>query len=287
MAIGDFHLHSTASDGVHPPTWVMETAAARGVRVLSLTDHDSTEGFAEAKQAAKRLGLRLVPGMELSTDLGKADVHLLGFGMNIESKALQEFLAWQREGRIGRVRKMVDLLHANGMPVELERVLAIAGEATVGRPHVARAMVERGFVATVQEAFDLWLGNGKAIDVDREKLEPADAIKMIHENNGVVFVAHAIYIGEDYPAAVTELAGWGLDGIETYYKHYDPDTVEKHRALAARLGLATSGGSDYHGLGNPDDHEIGDIPFPEREVNRFLAFLEGRGVETGKQAHTR
>ena len=281
MAIGDFHLHSTASDGVHTPTWVMETAAARGVRVLSLTDHDSSEGFAEAKQAADRLGLRLVPGIELSTDLGKADVHLLGFGVNIASQPLQDFLSWQREGRIGRTHKIVEILRANGMPIEVERVMQIAGEATVGRPHVARALVERGFVASVQEAFDLWLGNGKAADVNREKLDPADAIKLIHENGGAVFVAHAIYIGDDYPAAVKELRGWGLDGIETFYKHYDAATIAKHRRIAAELGLATSGGSDYHGLGNPDDHEIGDIPFPDEEVHRFVTFLEERGVNTG------
>ena len=281
MAIGDFHLHSTASDGVHTPTWVMETAAARGVRVLSLTDHDSSEGFAEAKQAADRLGLRLVPGIELSTDLGKADVHLLGFGVNIASQPLQDFLSWQREGRIGLTHKIVEILRANGMPIEVERVMQIAGEATVGRPHVARALVERGFVASVQEAFDLWLGNGKAADVNREKLDPADAIKLIHENGGVVFVAHAIYIGDDYPAAVKELRGWGLDGIETFYKHYDATTIAKHRRIAAELGLATSGGSDYHGLGNPDDHEIGDIPFPDEEVHRFVKFLEERGVNTG------
>lgn len=281
MAIGDFHLHSTASDGVHTPTWVMETAAARGVQMLSLTDHDSTEGFAEAKQAADRLGLRLIPGIELSTDLGKADVHLLGFGINIASKPLQDFLSWQRHGRIGRTRKIVEILRANGMPIEVERVMAIAGEATVGRPHVARALVEGGFVASVQEAFDLWLGSGKVADVNREKLEPEDAIKIIHENGGVVFVAHAIYIGDDYPVAVKQLAGWGLDGIETFYKQYDPATVERHRALAATLGLATSGGSDYHGLGNPDDRDIGDIPFPDEEVHRFIKFLEERGVNTG------
>jgi 3',5'-nucleoside bisphosphate phosphatase len=284
MAKGDFHLHSTASDGVHTPSWVMETAWAHGVRVLALTDHDSTEGLVEARSTAERLGLRLVPGLELSTDLGKADVHLLGFGFDVNAKPLQEFLAWQREGRLGRTRTIVEILREHGMPVELKRVLEIAGDATVGRPHVARALMEGGYVASVQEAFDLWLGNGKVADVDREKLEPADAIRVVHENGGVVFVAHAIYIGEKYPDALRQLAGWGIDGIETYYKHYSPEQVSEHAAMAAELGLATSGGSDYHGLGNPDDHEIGDIPFPDEQVDAFIAFLESRGVDTGKVA---
>ncbi len=283
MASGDFHLHSTASDGVHSPTWVMETAKAAGVRKLALTDHDTTEGLAEAGAAADRLGLQLIPGLEVSTDLGKADVHLLGFGLDVEAKPLQDFLHWQREGRIQRVQTIVRILRDNGMPIEVERVFQIAGEATVGRPHVARALVEKGYVKSVQEAFDLWLGNGKPADVNREKLEPIDAIKMVHDHGGVVFVAHAIFIGEDYPEAVEQLARWGLDGIETYYKHYDAETVRAHERIAARLGLAKSGGSDYHGLGNPDDRDIGDIPFPDEHVAAFLAYLERQGVDTGRK----
>ncbi len=283
MAKGDFHLHSTASDGVHSPTWVMETAVLHGVRALSLTDHDTTAGLAEARQAAARLGLRLIPGMELSTDLGKADVHLLGYGFNIEAKPLQDFLLWQREGRLTRVETIVRILRDNGMLIEVARVLEIAGEATVGRPHVARALLEGGYVSSVQEAFDRWLGNGKPADVNREKLEPVDAIRMIHDHGGVVFAAHAVFIGEDYPAAIEQLAGWGLDGLETYYKHYDAETIQKHEALADRLGLAKSGGSDYHGLGNPDDREIGDIPFPDAAVDAFVGYLEGKGVDTGKR----
>lgn len=282
MSKGDFHLHSTASDGVHSPTWVMETAAARGVRVLSLTDHDTTDGYEEARIAAERLGLRLIPGLEMSTDLGKADVHLLGFGFDVEAKPLREFMRWQREGRLTRVHTIVQILIDYGMPISVERVLEIAGDATVGRPHVARALLEAGHVASVQEAFDLWLGNGKPADVNREKLEPIDAIKIIHDNGGVVFVAHAIFIGEDYPDAVEQLAIWGVDGLETYYKHYDPETVLAHELLSTRLGIARSGGSDYHGLGNPDDREIGDIPFPDERVDEFVAFLESRGVNTGK-----
>lgn len=279
-AIGDFHLHSTASDGVQTPTWVMETAAAHGVRTLALTDHDTTAGQAEAREAAARLGLALIPGIELSTDFGNADVHLLGFGIDEQDQQLQEFLAWLREGRLGRTRRMVQILADLGAPIAIERVFAIAGDATVGRPHVARALLEAGHVSSVQEAFDRFLGNGGPADVPREKLPPADAIAQVHRAGGMVFVAHAIFIGDNYPEVIEALAGWGLDGIETYYKHYTPEQVEAHRALGTRLGLALSGGSDYHGLGNPDDREIGDIPFPDAAVDAFLQALAAGGVRT-------
>jgi len=281
MAIGDFHLHSIASDGMQSPTWIMEKAAAKGVRTLALTDHDTTAGLAEARAAAARLGLRLIPGLELSTDHGKADVHLLAFGIDVQARPLQEFLSTMREGRIGRVGEIVRILAEEGAPIELARVFQIAGDATVGRPHVARALMERGHVTTVQEAFDRWLGNGKAADVPRPKQAPAEAIKTVHDNGGLVFIAHAIFIGDDYPEVVGQLAGWGADGIETYYKHYDDEQVRSHQQLADRYGLAASGGSDYHGLGNPDDREIGDIPFPDERVAAFVSYLERAGVDTG------
>lgn len=282
MASGDFHLHSTASDGVQSPTWVVETAAARGVRVLSLTDHDTTAGLTEAREAADRLGLRLIPGMELSTDYGSADVHLLGYGFDVTSRPLQDFLAWQREGRLGRVETMVRILRENGMPIDVGRVFEIAGDATVGRPHVARALVEGGYMATVKDAFDLWLGNGQPADVPRPKLGPGEAIRLVHDNGGVVFIAHPVFIGEDYPEVIEKLAAWGANGIETYYKHYPPEVVQFHEQIATRLGLAMSGGSDYHGLGNPDDREIGNIPFSDERVSSFVSYLEAQGVDTGK-----
>ena len=186
MAIGDFHLHSTASDGVKSPTWVMETAAANGVRVVSLTDHDTTEGYAEAKLAADRLGLRLVPGIELSTDWGKSDVHLLGYGFDVQSRRLQEYLSWLRESRIGRAEKIVAILADLGAPTSVARVFEIAGEATVGRPHIARALMEAGHVKSVQEAFDRFLATNGPADVPRAKLLPAQAIEELHAAGGVV-----------------------------------------------------------------------------------------------------
>jgi len=283
MATGDFHLHSTASDGVQSPAWVMETAASKGVHVLSLTDHDTTEGLTEARAAAKRLGLRLVPGMEISTDVGKVDAHLLAYGFDVEAKELQDFMAQMRNGRKERLTKMVATLRELGMPIEESRVLEIAGEASVGRPHVARALVEMGHVASVQEAFDLWLGNGKPADINRQRLEPSESIDLVHRHGGVVFIAHPIFMGDDYSVPVAQLKGWGVDGIETYYKNYLPEAVAFHEQLAERHGLARSGGSDYHGLGNPDDRDIGDFDFPEQRVREFVEFLEKHCHDTGKR----
>jgi predicted metal-dependent phosphoesterase TrpH len=258
----------------------MERAHAQGVRTLALTDHDTTDGLPEAVRAAERLGLRLVPGMELSTDLGPADVHLLAFGFDIAAAPLQAFLKSQRNGRIGRTRTILEILAQNGMPLEMTRVMEIAGDATVGRPHVARALIERGYVPSIQQAFDDWLGNGKAADVNREKLSPADAITLVHDHGGVVFAAHPVFIGADYETPLVQLAEWGLDGVETFYKHYDAATVERHRQIAQRLRIGTCGGSDYHGLGNPDDREVGDIPFPDNEVDAFIDYLRVKHVHT-------
>ena len=282
-ATGDFHLHSTASDGVQSPAWVMETAARKGVRILSLTDHDTTEGLAEAREAASGLGLRLVPGMEISTDVGKVDAHLLAYGFNVEAKELQDFMHNMRQGRRDRLTKMVAILRELGMPVEESRILEIAGEASIGRPHVALALVEKGYVRDVQEAFDLWLGNNKPADVNRERLDPKDSIDLVHRHDGVIFIAHPIFMGEDYNVPVAQLAGWGADGIETYYKNYLPEAVRFHEQLAREHGLARSGGSDYHGLGNPDDRDIGDIDFPDEHVRAFVQFLESRCADTGKR----
>jgi predicted metal-dependent phosphoesterase TrpH len=283
VASGDFHLHSNASDGVQSPTWVMETAARKGVRILSLTDHDTTEGVAEAQAAADRLGLRLIPGMEISTDIGKVDAHLLAYGFDVQANELQDFMRTMREGRKERLVKIVTILRENGMPIEESRVLEIAGEASVGRPHVARALVEKGYALSVQDAFDRWLGNGKPADVNRERLDPSDSIDLVHRHHGVIFIAHSVYMGDDYADPVAQLAKWDADGIETYYKNYTPEIIAHHEQLAAKHRLARSGGSDYHGLGNPDDREIGDIPFADEHVTSFVEFLEAHCADTGKK----
>tara|TARA_B100001123_G_scaffold154049_1_gene178466 strand:- start:780 stop:1577 length:798 start_codon:yes stop_codon:yes gene_type:complete len=265
----------------------METAAANGVSIVALTDHDTTAGLAEAKAATQSTGLRLISGIELSVELNGVEAHLLGFGFDIEHDPLQAYLSEQREGRVGRMKRMVRVLKEYGLAIKADRVLEIAGNASVGRPHVARALVESGYVTSVADAFDKWLGDGRPGHITRDRLTPEEAISLVHEAGGVVFVAHPLFLGENYEQSVATLATMGLDGMETYYKHYDEETVASHEALSKELGLARSGGSDYHGLGNPNDREIGDIPFGDMAIEEFVSFLEERKVhglmQTGAQ----
>jgi hypothetical protein len=251
-------------------------AAAAGVLWMALTDHDTTDGLPVAAAAASVGGLRLMPGVELSTEMDGVDCHLLALGLRWDDPGWQGFLQQQRDGRRGRLEQMVKILGREQAEISIERVLQIAGEASVGRPHVARALLERGYVSSVAEAFERWLGNGKVADVPREKLTPREAIDHVHALGGVAVVAHPPFMGAGYAERVKSLAGWGADGLEVFYKHYGPETVAELGGIALDSGLATSGGSDYHGLGNPDDRPVGAIPFPDEEVRRFVAFCEDR-----------
>jgi hypothetical protein len=243
---------------------------------MSLTDHDTTAGLPAAGEAGRELDVRVMPGVELSTDMDGVDCHLLGLGLRWREPQWQDFLLAQRASRRGRLEEMAGILAREGVPVAIERVLEIAGEASVGRPHVARALVERGYVDSVAEAFDRWLGNGKVADVPREKLKPAEAIERVHVLGGIAVVAHPPFMGDDCVERIRVLAAAGADGVEVYYKHYPPPLVSELASWAMSLGLVASGGSDYHGLGNPDDRSVGAIPFPDDAVRRFVEFCEDR-----------
>lgn len=285
MANGDFHLHSTASDGVYAPARVVEMAAEAGVTVMCLSDHDTTNGIPEAAEAAARLGLRLIPGMELSSNLelrtrpGQAiDAHLLVYGIARDSEAMQRYLAWQREERIERAKKAVAVLNECGLEISVARVFELALGGSVGRPHVARALVERGYVESVQRAFDEWLGDGKPGDIPRAKLSPREVIDLAHAAGGVVFLAHPfrgdLVDEREVRDCIRQLAEAGLDGVEVYYKNYEPERIRWLARIADEFGLQRSGGSDFHGLGNPEDRGIGDIPFPGDRVEAFTQFIE-------------
>lgn len=274
MSRGDLHTHSTASDGVLSPTELVELAAKQGVLYHALTDHDSTEGIAEARLAAdKHAGYVLIPGVEMGSDIDGAEVHMLGLFLDPADAKLQKILSELREGRVARGRGMVEKLRGMGIMIEWERVQAIAGEAAVGRPHVAQALVEAGHVKKIADAFDKWIGRNGPAYVERRRMTPEECVQYIVERGGLACWAHPAEYGRNWDSVepiLKSLKAAGMRGIEVYYKNYSPETVARLLALAERYELLPLGGSDYHGIHGNDERLPGDIPLPDSSIERLL-----------------
>ncbi|GLW44640.1 phosphatase [Streptomyces sp. NBRC 14336] len=246
----DLHTHSNASDGTDSPAELVRNAAAAGLDVVALTDHDTTRGYADAI-AALPGGLTLVTGAELSCRLDGVSMHMLAYLFDPEEPELLAERELVRDDRVPRAQQMVAKLNALDVPVTWEQVQRIAGSGSVGRPHIASALVELGVVASVDEAFTTdWLADGGRVFVEKHETDPFEAIRLIKGAGGVAVFAHpaAAKRGRTVPeSAIAELAAAGLDGIEVDHMDHDRPTRERLRGLAADLGLLTTGSSDYHG----------------------------------------
>lgn len=273
----DFHCHSTYSDGRLSPTELVGLAARRGVRILALTDHDITDGVPEAEAAARNYpGFRVVPGIELSTDVPGNEVHILGYFLDWRDPRFQSTLEGFRRSRLERGRRMVEKLADLGIRISWERVKAIAGPGAVGRPHIAQALLEHGHVASIKEAFDRYIGRNGPAYVERERLSAAEAVGMVVGVGGLPVLAHPRDL-EGLDGLLKELKRAGLVGMEVYYQDYDPETIDHLLAAARRQGLLPLGGSDFHALGGEHEREPGDIPLPQEAAEAFLALARERG----------
>jgi len=252
-AVVDLHLHTLASDGRLSPTELVRLAASQGLKTIAVTDHDTTDGLAEAFEAAKRFpGVRIVPGIELSADVPGDEVHVLGYFINPEDAELQAELVRFREGRVDRAKTMVEKLGQLGIHVEWERVQHFAGDGAVGRPHIAMALVEAGYCQEPKDAFPEYLGRNGLAYVERVKLTPAEAVGMIRRAGGAAVLAHPAYMN-DMESGIASLSGIGLAGIEVHYAKYREDTIRQLARIARQYELIPCGGSDYHGMGNSDE----------------------------------
>lgn len=276
----DLHLHTNKSDGRLSPTELVRLVHQGGVTRMALTDHDTTAGVEEAMAEGQRLGVEVIPGVELGTDSRSGDLHMLGLFLDYHDQAFQETMARFREGRIARVYKIVSNLAEVGVTISVDRVFEIAGEASVGRPHVAQALLEAGYVSAMPEAFEKWLAHGSPGDVPRDKLSPDEAIDLIHGVGGLAVVAHP-YEGRGVLEMLPGLAEHGLDGVETYYQGYGTDRVAELRGLCEQLGLLPTGGSDFHGfplsghievVNYPGSVEIPPAVLDDLEVRRATRF---------------
>ena len=265
----DLLLHTSASDGRLSPTEVVRLAAGQGLKQMSISDHDSTEGLAEAFEESKNFpDLRIIPGIELSTDVPGDEIHMLGYFINYEDKEFQEILKQFRTGRLDRAQEMVRKLAALGIVLDWERVKEIAGDGSVGRPHIALAMVEEGYCKEPKDAFPEYLGRNGLAYAERPKMPPTEGVEMLRRVGGVPVLAHPAYMNELEPNIVA-LKEAGLMGMEVYYAKFDADTVRRLKTLAEKYDLIPCGGSDFHGLGNADDAVLGSDGPPASTVDQL------------------
>jgi len=256
----DLHTHTTASDGLLPPATLVEEAARLGVGILAITDHDTTDGLEEALEAGYALGVEVIPGVEINTDVQGAEIHVLGYYIDYTSDWFQDALRHLRESRLDRAARMVARLATLGIQLDLQRVLALAHGGSIGRPHIARAMVEAGYISSPEEAFRLYIGRGGPAYVERERFPPEDAVRLILRAGGVPVLAHPGLSNRD--GLLPDLIAAGLMGIEVYYPEHSPAQVQHYLNLARKFGLLTTGGTDYHGGDIAPRVHIGSVEVP-------------------------
>lgn len=275
----DLHLHSTASDGRLSPAEVVRTSAEHGLTVIAITDHDTVQGIAPALEAAGSLPeLKVIPGVEINTDVPYGEAHVLGYFIDYADHQLNDALEVLRLSRRRRAQGMIDKLDGLGIHLEWQRVQELAGGGTIGRPHIAQAMLEKGYISSIKEAFAKYISRDGPAYVEREKLTPAAAVELILQANGLPVLAHPFTI-RDPESMIVELKSAGLVGIEAYYGNYAADAVGKLLSLADKHNLIATGGSDYHGLDDSAETMIGDANVPVEAAKRLIALAEHRAPQ--------
>lgn len=254
----DLHTHSTCSDGTFTPTEVVKEAAKAGLRAIALTDHDTVDGLEEAVEAGKKYGLEVITGIEFSV-ASDTEMHLLGLNFSLNCPEIKNILDEMIIQRDLRNYKVIDLLAELGIHITIDDILAEATSKVTGRSQIAKAMLKKGYVSSIKEAFDKYLSFGKPAFVERSTLSPEKAIEIIKKSGGISSLAHLNQTGksdEELYKILTNLKNAGLDAVEGYYTEYTEGMNLRYRKMAADIGLKLTGGSDFHGS-NKDGYNIG------------------------------
>jgi len=250
----DLHAHTTASDGSLTPTELLRHAREVGLAAQAVTDHDTAGGLAEAAAAAAEIGVEFVPGIEMSVDYPHGEFHLLGYYVDYGNPDFLARVTYLQENRFNRNQVMLRKMHEAGLEVTMADIEAEAGGGQIGRPHMARALLKKGYVESVQDAFERYLADGKPLHVPKVKLSPGEAIDLVHGAGGVAVLAHPKFM-EYTPAELEEELGRlkdrGLDGLECYYSQHTEAETALYLRLAERFGFVVTGGSDFHGVSKP------------------------------------
>ena len=289
----DLHTHSTLSDGTYTPADLVCYAKVKGLRAMALTDHDSVEGLEEAVALGRKIGVEIIPGVELSAEFPEGAMHLLGFFVERTSPSFLRRLSLLQVARRERNPKIVKKLQGLGFKITEEEVAAAAGGGQVGRPHFARVLMKKGYVQTITEAFERYLGEGRPACIEKAQFSPEECIDLIHEANGVAVLAHPNTLRlpvEKWGPLFERLVKSGLDGIEVYYSTHTPEETARYERLAAEWNLVKTGGSDFHGQIKPNiDLGIGtgalQVPYSLLDDLRKRKADQTRSTYQGRDRH--
>jgi predicted metal-dependent phosphoesterase TrpH len=271
--LADLHTHTTHSDGALTPAELIGRAASAGISTISIADHDSVSAIDEATAEGSRAGVEVIPGMELSAVSEEGEVHILGYFVDHRDEALLAELESFRLRRLERIERIVGKLNSMKIPLTVESVLAEASGDSIGRPHVASALVAGGHTETYQQAFNKYLANGRPAYERKDDYAPEEAIRLIADAGGLSFLAHPSRSVDD--AYLRRLIGMGLDGIEVYHPSHPPDLVRHYKGIVNEYFLLESGGSDFHGGRRGDDDNLGMFGIPAQGVEMMRRRLRG------------
>jgi len=279
----DLHLHTTASDGRLEPGEIVSLAIQVGLDVIAITDHDTINGVGPALDAASAANsLKVIPGVEINTDVARGEVHILGYFIDYTDKKFTATLQKLQDSRLGRAQKMIAKLNDLGMKIDWQRVSELAQDGTVCRPHVAQALFEKGYVRSEKEAFDKYIGHNGPAYVERYKLLPEEAVKLILDAQGLPVLAHPADIA-DLDELVPKLKAAGLVGLEIYYGNYGLETIDRLTRISRQYDLVTTGGTDYHAFGDGLEVGIGSRLTPAHSVEQLFGMASKHSLELLKR----
>jgi len=274
----DLHLHTTASDGKLTPQEIVYSAANLGFSLIAITDHDSVDGIPSALATAQAYpSLMVIPGIELNADIPHNEIHILGYFIDCTNTNFRSTLQWLRDSRRERAAKIVTKLHTLGINVDWHRVRELAQDAPIGRPHIAQALLERGYVSSIKDAFVKYIGRDRPAYVEHARLTPVEAVKLIRETRGLPVLAHPAEIS-NLNELLDELKNIGLIGLEVFYNHYSSDIITKLLSAANAHGLVPTGGSDFHGLDGELMDMLPETALPRESVEQLFT-LAGKTLE--------